>query len=213
VIGIDQAPIGRTSRSNPATYTGILDELRALFAQLPEARLRGYKAGRFSFNAKGGRCEACAGEGVIKVDMYFLPPVLVSCDVCKGKRYNRETLGVKYKGLSIADALDLTVNQGAELFNAIPGIFERLRVLREVGLGYLTLGQPAVSLSAGEAQRIKLARELARKSAGSSLYILDEPTSGPPVVYTSMILENFLKFFIGLPTRAIPWSSSSMTST
>ena len=178
VIGIDQTPIGRTPRSNPATYTGIFDQLRGLFAQLPEARLWGYKAGRFSFNAKGGRCEACAGDGVIKVDMYFLPPVLVTCDVCKGKRYNRETLTVKYKGLNIADALDLTVNQAAELFSAVPGIFERLRVLREVGLGYLTLGQPATSLSAGEAQRVKLARELARKSTGRSLYVLDEPTSG-----------------------------------
>jgi excinuclease ABC subunit A len=178
VIGIDQSSIGRTPRSNPATYTGIFDELRGLFAQLPDARLRGYKAGRFSFNAKGGRCEACAGDGVIKVDLYFLPPVLVTCDICKGKRYNRETLAVKYKGLSIADVLDLTVNQAAELFSAVPGIFERLRMLREVGLGYLTLGQPAASLSGGEAQRVKLARELARKSTGRSLYILDEPTSG-----------------------------------
>ncbi len=178
VVGIDQTPIGRTPRSNPATYTGIFDQLRGLFAQLPEARLRGYKAGRFSFNARGGRCEACAGDGVIRVDMYFLPPVLVTCDVCKGQRYNRETLAVKYKGLSIADALDLTVNQAAEFFSAIPGIFERLRVLREVGLGYLALGQPATSLSAGEAQRVKLARELARKSTGRSLYVLDEPTSG-----------------------------------
>jgi excinuclease ABC subunit A len=178
VIGIDQNPLGRTPRSNPATYTGIFDELRGLFAQLPEARLRGYKAGRFSFNAKGGRCEACAGEGVIKVDLYFLPPVLVTCDVCKGKRYNRETLSVKYKGLSIADILDLTVSQAAELLTAVPGISERLRVLREVGLGYLTLGQRATSLSGGEAQRVKLARELARKSTGKSLYILDEPTRG-----------------------------------
>ncbi|HEX2227269.1 MAG TPA: excinuclease ABC subunit A, partial [Candidatus Binatia bacterium] len=178
VIGIDQTPIGRTPRSNPATYTGIFDELRGLFAQLPEARLRGYKAGRFSFNAKGGRCEACAGEGVMKVDMYFLPPVLVTCDICKGKRYNRETLAIKYKGLSIADVLDLTVNQAADLFSAVPGIYDRLRLLREVGLGYLVLGQTAASLSGGESQRIKLARELARQATGRSLYILDEPTSG-----------------------------------
>jgi excinuclease ABC subunit A len=178
VIGIDQTPLGRTPRSNPATYTGIFNHLRGLFAQLPEARLRGYLAQRFSFNAKGGRCEACAGDGVIKVDMYFLPEVFVTCDVCKGKRYNRETLNVRYKGLSIADALDLTVNQAAELFAAVPLIFERLRVLREVGLGYLTLGQPAPALSAGESQRVKLARELARRSTGRSLFILDEPTSG-----------------------------------
>jgi excinuclease ABC subunit A len=178
VIGIDQTPIGRTPRSNPATYTGIFDHLRGLFAQLPEARVRGYRAEHFSFNAKGGRCEACAGDGVIKVDMYFLPGVSVTCDVCKGKRYNRETLNVKYKGLSIADILAFTVNQAAELFSAVPGIFERLRVLREVGLGYLTLGQPATALSGGEAQRVKLARELARRSTGRSLYVLDEPTSG-----------------------------------
>ena len=189
VVGIDQAPIGRTPRSNPATYTGIFDHLRGLFAQLPEARLRGYKTGRFSFNAKGGRCEACGGDGVIKVDMYFLPPVWVTCDVCKGKRYNRETLAVKYKGLSIADVLDLTVNQAAELFSAVPGIFERLRLLREVGLGYLTLGQRAAALSGGEAQRVKLARELARKSTGRSLYILDEPTSGLHFDDTKRLLE------------------------
>jgi excinuclease ABC subunit A len=189
VIGIDQTPIGRTPRSNPATYTGIFDQLRGLFAQLPEARLRGYKAGRFSFNAKGGRCDGCAGDGVIKVDMYFLPPVLVTCEACKGKRYNRETLAIRYKGLSIADALDLTVNQAAELFAAVPGIFDRLRVLREVGLGYLTLGQPAASLSGGEAQRVKLARELARQSTGRSLYILDEPTSGLHFDDTKKLLE------------------------
>jgi excinuclease ABC subunit A len=178
VIGVDQSPIGRTPRSTPATYTGIFDQLRALFAQLPEARLRGYGPERFSFNTKGGRCEACAGDGVIKVDMVFLPPVSVTCEICKGKRYNRETLQVKYKGLSVADVLDFTVNQAAEVFSAIPAIFDRLRVLREVGLGYLTLGQPAAALSGGEAQRIKLARELARRSAGRSLYVLDEPTAG-----------------------------------
>jgi excinuclease ABC subunit A len=178
VIGVDRSPIGRTPRSTPATYTGIFDPLRALFAQLPDARLRGYGPERFSFNTKGGRCEACAGDGIVKVDMAFLPPVAVTCEICKGKRYNRETLQVRYKGLSIADALAFTVNQAAEIFSPIPAIFDRLRLLREVGLGYLTLGQPAAALSGGEAQRVKLARELARRSTGRSLYVLDEPTAG-----------------------------------
>ena len=178
LVGVDQAPIGRTPRSNPATYTGLHDHVRDLFAQLPEARVRGYKAERFSFNAKGGRCEACMGDGVTKVDMYFLADIYVTCEVCQGKRYNRETLQVKYKGLSIADVLELTVNQAAELFASIPPIYERLRALREVGLGYLQLGQPASTLSGGEAQRVKLGRELARRSTGNSLYILDEPTGG-----------------------------------
>jgi excinuclease ABC subunit A len=178
VIGIDQAPIGRTPRSNPATYTGLFDHLRSLFAQLPEARLRGYRPERFSFNAPGGRCEACAGEGVVRVEMYFLPPVYVACENCKGRRYNRETLEIKYKGLSVADVLDLTVHQASEILSNIPALSERLRALREVGLGYLRLGQAAQTLSGGEAQRVKLARELARKSTGRSLYILDEPTTG-----------------------------------
>jgi excinuclease ABC subunit A len=178
VIGIDQAPIGRTPRSNPATYTGLFDHLRALFAQLPEARLRGYRAERFSFNAPGGRCEACAGEGVVRVEMYFLPPVYVACENCKGRRYNRETLEIKYKGLSVADVLDLTVHQASEILSNVAALAERLRALREVGLGYLKLGQAAQTLSGGEAQRVKLARELARKSTGRSLYILDEPTTG-----------------------------------
>jgi excinuclease ABC subunit A len=178
VIGIDQTPIGRTPRSNPATYTGIYDEVRALFAQLPEARVRGYKPARFSFNARGGRCEACGGDGVLRVDMHFLPDVFVTCDICKGRRYNRETLEIKYKGLSIADILELTVNQAAELLSHVPSIDEKLRTLREVGLGYLRLGQTASTLSGGEAQRVKLARELARRSSGRSLYILDEPTTG-----------------------------------
>jgi excinuclease ABC subunit A len=178
VIGIDQAPIGRTPRSNPATYTGIFDHLRHLFAQLPEARVRGYKPERFSFNAPGGRCEVCAGEGTVRVEMYFLPPVYVACENCHGRRYNRETLEIKYKGLSIADILDLTVQQASEVVSSVPALSERLRVLREVGLGYLQLGQAAQTLSGGEAQRVKLARELGRKATGRTLYILDEPTTG-----------------------------------
>jgi excinuclease ABC subunit A len=178
VVGIDQAPIGRTPRSNPATYTGLFDHLRNLFAQLPEARVRGYKPARFSFNAPGGRCEACAGEGAVQVDMYFLPAVFVACENCHGRRYNRETLEVKYKGFSIADILDLTVQQASEVLSPVPALSERLRVLREVGLGYLRLGQAAQTLSGGEAQRVKLARELSRKATGRTLYILDEPTTG-----------------------------------
>ena len=178
VVGIDQAPIGRTPRSNPATYTGLFDHLRNLFAQLPEARVRGYKAARFSFNAPGGRCEACAGEGAVQIDMHFLPPVFVACENCHGRRYNRETLEIKYKGYSIADILDLTVQQASEVLSPVPAMSERLRVLREVGLGYLRLGQAAQTLSGGEAQRVKLARELARKATGRTLYILDEPTTG-----------------------------------
>ena len=178
VIGVDQTPIGRTPRSNPATYTGIYDHLRELFAQLPEARLRGYGSERFSFNVSGGRCEACAGEGVTRVDMHFLADLYVTCAVCRGRRYNRETLAIKYKGLSVADVLDLTVDQALELLGNVPPIHDRLRALRDVGLGYLQLGQPASRLAGGEAQRVKLARELARRSTGRSLYVLDEPTAG-----------------------------------
>jgi excinuclease ABC subunit A len=178
VIGIDQGPIGRTPRSNPATYTGLYDYLRDLFAQLPEARMRGYQANRFSFNASGGRCEACGGDGLVRVEMYFLPEIYVTCDICKGRRYNRETLEIRYKGLSIADILNLTVFQALELLGNIPPIQDRLRMLYDVGLGYLQLGQAAATLSGGEAQRVKLARELAKKSSGKSLYVLDEPTTG-----------------------------------
>lgn len=178
VIDIDQSPIGRTPRSNPATYTGLFDHIRDLFAMTPEAKTRGYKKGRFSFNVKGGRCEACSGDGIIKIEMHFLPDVYVPCEVCKGKRYNRETLEVKYKGKTIADVLEMTVEESLGFFDTIPKIKRKLKTMNDVGLGYVHLGQPSTQLSGGEAQRIKLASELSKRSTGKTLYILDEPTTG-----------------------------------
>ncbi|MCW5731721.1 MAG: excinuclease ABC subunit UvrA [Alphaproteobacteria bacterium] len=178
IIDIDQSPIGRTPRSNPATYTGAFAPIRELFAGLPEAEARGYKPGRFSFNVKGGRCEACQGDGLIKIEMHFLPDVYVQCDVCKGRRYNRETLEITFKDRSIADVLDMTVDDGVEFFKAVPSVREKLQMLQEVGLGYIKVGQPATTLSGGEAQRVKLAKELSRRATGRTLYILDEPTTG-----------------------------------
>ena len=178
VIDIDQSPIGRTPRSNPATYTGAFTPIREWFAQLPEAKARGYAPGRFSFNVKGGRCEACQGDGLIKIEMHFLPDVYVTCDVCKGKRYDRETLEVKYRNKSIADVLDMTVEEARELFKAAPSIRDKMQTLTRVGLDYVHVGQQATTLSGGEAQRVKLSKELSRRSTGRTLYILDEPTTG-----------------------------------
>ena len=178
MIVIDQSPIGRTPRSNAATYTGVFNYIRELFANQPEAQVRGYGPGRFSFNVKGGRCENCQGDGVIKIEMHFLPDVFVTCDVCHGKRYNREALEVRYKGKTISDVLEMTVDEALEFFENIPVIANKMKTLQEVGLGYIRLGQPATTFSGGEAQRIKLATELARRSTGKTLYILDEPTTG-----------------------------------
>ena len=178
IINIDQSPIGRTPRSNPATYTGVFDLIRDIFAATEEAKLRGYQKGRFSFNVSGGRCESCGGDGVHKIEMHFLPDIYVPCEVCKGKRYNRETLEVKYKGKSIADVLDMTVEEALKFFDKIPKIKNKIQTLNDVGLGYIKLGQPSTTLSGGEAQRVKLATELSKRATGKTLYILDEPTTG-----------------------------------
>ena len=178
VIDIDQSPIGRTPRSNPATYTGVFDMIRDLFAATPDAKAKGYKKGRFSFNVKGGRCEACSGDGILKIEMHFLPDVYVPCEVCQGKRYNRETLEVRYKGKSIYDVLNMTVEEALGFFQNIPSIERKIQTLYDVGLSYIKLGQPSTELSGGEAQRIKLATELSRRSTGKTVYILDEPTTG-----------------------------------
>ena len=178
IVDIDQSPIGRTPRSNPATYSGLFTPLRDLFTRLPEARLRGYKAGRFSFNVKGGRCEACKGDGVIKIEMHFLPDVYVTCEECHGRRYNRETLEIRYKGKNIAEMLDMTVAEALDVLENVPSLSDKLQTLHDVGLDYIHLGQQATTLSGGEAQRVKLAKELSRRSTGNTLYILDEPTTG-----------------------------------
>ena len=178
VVSVDQTPLGRTPRSNPATYTGVFSDIRSLFVNLPEAKIRGYKPGRFSFNVKGGRCEACGGNGYKSIEMNFLPDVMVPCEVCHGKRYNRETLEVRYKGKSIADVLDMTINQAVEFFENVPDILRKIKTIQDVGLGYIKLGQPSTTLSGGESQRVKLATELSKKDTGKTLYILDEPTTG-----------------------------------
>ena len=178
VIDIDQSPIGRTPRSNSATYTGTFDMIRDLFSKTPDAKIRGYQQGRFSFNVKGGRCESCKGDGVLKIEMHFLPDVYVPCEICKGRRYNRETLEVKYKGKSIADVLEMTIEEAVDFFKPIPKIHKKLDTLLDVGLGYIRLGQPATTLSGGEAQRVKLSTELSKRAVGQTVYILDEPTTG-----------------------------------
>jgi excinuclease ABC subunit A len=178
VVNVDQTPIGRTPRSNPATYTGVFSDIRSLFVNLPEAQIRGYKPGRFSFNVKGGRCETCGGNGYKTIEMNFLPDIQVPCEECHGKRYNRETLEVRYKGKSIADVLDMTINQAVEFFENVPDILRKIKTIQDVGLGYIKLGQSSTTLSGGESQRVKLATELAKKDTGKTVYILDEPTTG-----------------------------------
>jgi len=189
IIEIDQSPIGRTPRSNPATYTGLFGPIRELFAGVPEARLRGYSPGRFSFNVKGGRCENCKGDGILKIEMQFLPDVYVPCEVCKGKRYNREALEIHYKGKSIADVLEMTIAEALDFFSAVPNVKAKLQTLYDVGLGYVHLGQPATTLSGGEAQRVKLSTELSRRATGRTLYVLDEPTTGLHFADVEKLLE------------------------
>lgn len=209
VIQINQSPIGRTPRSNPATYTGVFTDIRELYASTPEAKMHGFTSGRFSFNIKGGRCEACQGDGIIKIEMHFLPDVYVACDVCKGKRYNRETLEVKYKGKSIYDVLEMTVEEGLAFFKDHPKIARKLRTLCDVGLGYIKIGQPATTLSGGEAQRVKLATELSRRPTGKTVYILDEPTTGLHIADVHKLVEVYKSSW----TAATRSSSSSTTST
>jgi excinuclease ABC subunit A len=194
VINIDQSPIGRTPRSNPGTYVGMFDEIRSLFAELPESKIRGYKSGRFSFNVKGGRCEACQGQGQVQIEMQFLPDVFVPCEVCHGARYNRETLQVRFKGKNIADVLDMTVDEALEFFEAQPAFKRKLETLQSVGLGYVKIGQPATTLSGGEAQRTKLAKELSRRSTGRTLYVLDEPSVGLHAADVHKLVEVLQKF-------------------
>ncbi|HHX11384.1 MAG TPA: ABC-ATPase UvrA, partial [Clostridiales bacterium] len=194
VINIDQSPIGRTPRSNPATYTGVFDQIRDLFAATGDAKMRGYKKGRFSFNVRGGRCEACSGDGIIKIEMNFLPDVYVPCEVCDGKRYNRETLEVRYKGKTIYDILDMTVEEAVRFFQNVPTILRKIQTLYDVGMGYIKLGHPSTSLSGGEAQRIKLATELSKRGTGKTIYILDEPTTGLHFADVHKLIEIIKKF-------------------
>ena len=197
VINIDQSPIGRTPRSNPGTYTGMFDEIRNLYASLSESKMRGYKAGRFSFNVHGGRCEACQGQGQLRIEMQFLPDIYVPCDVCHGSRFNRETLQVKFKGKSIADVLELTVEEGTTIFANIPSIQNKLKTLEKVGLGYIHIGQPGTTLSGGEAQRVKLSKELSRRATGRTLYVLDEPSVGLHAADVHMLIEVLQKLVDG----------------
>ena len=197
VINIDQSPIGRSPRSNPATYTGLFNDIRDLFAATQDAKSRGYGPGRFSFNVRGGRCEACQGDGLLKIEMHFLPDIYVPCEVCKGKRYNRETLEVKYKGKNIYDVLNMTVDEALPFFENLPRIYNKLKTLAEVGLSYIRLGQPSTELSGGEAQRVKLATELSKRSTGSTIYILDEPTTGLHTADVHQLIDVLQRFVDG----------------